>query len=122
VLEKLANNLRVRHSHSSLGALPAALPAVRIAAAVNAPPAAPATPVAVLVAHAPHAAAVFGAGALSGAAAAIVCAAVLHTLTDDGPPVRAHASVTRARCLRTQRADSLALRGTGHRCALSLAG
>jgi hypothetical protein len=83
-----ADNICCRRSRSSLGAPAAALPAVRTAAAVDAPLAAPATPVAVLVAHAPHAAAVFGAGALSGAAAAIVCAAVLHALTDDGPPVR----------------------------------
>ena len=51
-------------------------------------PGAPQTPVAALVSRAPHVAAVFGAGAMAGAAIAILCAAVLHALTDRKAVVR----------------------------------
>ena len=61
---------------------PHGLPPLRVDCGASGTPGAPQTPVAALVSRAPHVAAVFGAGAMAGAAIAILCAAVLHALTD----------------------------------------
>jgi hypothetical protein len=68
--------------------VPHGLAPLRVDGGASATPRAPQTPVAALVSRAPHVVAVFGAGAMAGAAAAILCAAVLHTLTDRQNPVR----------------------------------
>ena len=72
----------------ALGGPASPLAPLRIAAPGFEGAALPPTPVAAIMAHAPHVAAVFASGALAGAAAAILCAAALHYVGDSPVPRR----------------------------------